>query len=682
MSDRFSAPMGGTAPTASPAAATASGPAATALAAIAHDPAAPASGTSAPDRDPPASDPPARGGPPFARLRVLWSFARPHKGRLALGLVLALLGSAMELATPMATKAVLDTLSGDVQLAWPITVLLALLAVGAFVGLWQTILLGTVAERIVLDARESVVRRYFRAALLPLSGRSTGELATRVTSDTVLLREAASSSVVGLINGAVLLVGTLVLMGTLDLVLLGVTAGAVVVIAVVFLLLMPGIATEQEKAQEALGRMGGALEGALRALRTVKAARAEERMADRVVVHARTAAAHGTSAVRREAVAWTVAFAGIQLAVIGILGFGAWRVSAGHLEVSSLIAFLLYMFTLMGPVTELSTHMTALQSGIAAAARIREVEAIPLETAPTAPTAPTGHPTTPPGEKFPAPRADRPVLELRAVTARYAPGTEPAVRSLDLAVPARGHTAVVGPSGAGKTTLFSLLLRFLDAEHGELRLDGTPYTELSAAEVRARFAYVEQDTPLIPGTLRENLLLGHPDAAEDDLYRVLDEVRLGDHARALPGGLDTELSATSLSGGQRQRVALARALLRAPDVLLLDEATAQIDALTEAAVTEYVRAHADRAAVISIAHRLSTVINADRIVVMEEGRVRAVGTHQELLRADRLYRDLVDALHMSGVPGDPGTRTPSPSPSVEAEVEYAGATGEQREQRE
>ncbi|MFI6528355.1 ABC transporter ATP-binding protein [Streptomyces uncialis] len=657
MSDLFSEPAGGRAPTAST---------------TAPAPTAPASGTSAPDRDPPASDPPARGGPAFVRLRVLWSFARPHKGGLALGLVLALLGSAMELATPMATKAVLDTLSGDVRLAWPITVLLALLAVGAFVGLWQAILLGTVAERIVLDARESVVRRYFRAALLPLSGRSTGELATRVTSDTVLLREAASSSVVGLINGAVLLVGTLVLMGTLDLVLLGVTVGAVVVIAVVFLLLMPGIATEQEKAQEALGRMGGALEGALRALRTVKAARAEERMADRVVVHARTAAAHGTSAVRREAVAWTVAFAGIQLAVIGILGFGAWRVSAGHLEVSSLIAFLLYMFTLMGPVTELSTHMTALQSGIAAAARIREVEAIPLETAPTAPA---GHPTTPPGKTFPAPRADRPVLELRAVTARYAPGTEPAVRSLDLAVPARGHTAVVGPSGAGKTTLFSLLLRFLDAEHGELRLDGTPYTELSAAEVRARFAYVEQDTPLIPGTLRENLLLGHPDAAEDDLYRVLDEVRLGDHARALPEGLDTELSATSLSGGQRQRVALARALLRAPDVLLLDEATAQIDALTEAAVTEYVRAHADRAAVISIAHRLSTVISADRIVVMEDGRVRAVGTHQELLRADRLYRDLVEALHMSGVPGDPGARTPSPS----AEVEYAGAAGEQRE---
>ncbi|MFD4831357.1 ABC transporter ATP-binding protein [Streptomyces uncialis] len=662
MSDRFSAPVGGPTPTASPTTAPA--------------PAAPASGTSAPDRDPPAPDPPARGGPAFVRLRMLWSFARPHKGRLALGLVLALLGSAMELATPMATKAVLDTLSGDVRLAWPITVLLALLAVGAFVGLWQAILLGTVAERIVLDARESVVRRYFRAALLPLSGRSTGELATRVTSDTVLLREAASSSVVGLINGAVLLVGTLVLMGTLDLVLLGVTVGAVVVIAVVFLLLMPGIATEQEKAQEALGRMGGALEGALRALRTVKAARAEERMADRVVVHARTAAAHGTSAVRREAVAWTVAFAGIQLAVIGILGFGAWRVSAGHLEVSSLIAFLLYMFTLMGPVTELSTHMTALQSGIAAAARIREVEAIPLETAPTAPA---GHPAPPPGKTFPAPRADRPVLELRAVTARYAPGTEPAVRSLDLAVPARGHTAVVGPSGAGKTTLFSLLLRFLDAEHGELRLDGTPYTELSAAEVRARFAYVEQDTPLIPGTLRENLLLGHPDAAEDDLYRVLDEVRLGDHARALPEGLDTELSATSLSGGQRQRVALARALLRAPDVLLLDEATAQIDALTEAAVTEYVRAHADRAAVISIAHRLSTVINADRIVVMEEGKVRAVGTHQELLRADRLYRDLVEALHMSGVPGDPGTRTPSPSVEAGAEVEYAGAAGEQRE---
>ncbi|MGX2998673.1 ABC transporter ATP-binding protein [Streptomyces sp. JNUCC 64] len=620
--------------------------------------------------------------PRFARLRTLWGFARPHRGGLGLGLLLALAGSAMELATPMATKLVLDSLTGDVHLARPITVLLVLLVVGAAVGLWQTVLLGTIAERIVRDARASVVRHYFRAAPLPLAARSTGELATRVTSDTVLLREAASSSVVGLVNGTVLLIGTLVLMGVLDPVLLAVTVGAVLAVGVVFMVLMPAIATEQEKAQEALGRMGGTLEGALRALRTVKAARAEERVAERVVDHARTAAGHGVAAVRREAVAWTVAYGGIQLAVIGILGLGAWRVSTGALEVSSLIAFLLYTFGLMGPVTELSGHVTSVQSGIAAAARIREVGEIPLEDASPTPDRPargtTAHrPGTAepgwgvrPGTADPgAPRdavrrtapTARPLIELRNVTARYAPGAEPAVRNLDLDIPARGHTAIVGPSGAGKTTLFSLLLRFVHPEDGTLRLDGTDYTRLAAADIRGRFAYVEQDTPLLPGSVRDNMLLAHPDATDDDLYRALDGVRLGDHVRTLPDGLGTELTPTSLSGGQRQRVALARALLHAPEVLLLDEATAQIDALTEAAVTEHVRAHADRAAVVSIAHRLSTVVGADRIVVMEKGVVRATGTHRELLRTDGLYRGLVDALHMSADAPGPTTATPGPA---------------------
>ncbi|MER5493580.1 ABC transporter ATP-binding protein [Streptomyces sp. NPDC002490] len=592
----------------------------------------------------PEGPPPGPPGARFARLRVLWGFARPHRGRLGLGLALALLGSAMELATPLTTKLVLDSLTGDVRLAWPITALLVLLVVGAAVGLWQGVLLGTVAERIVLDARETVVRRYFRAALLPLAARPTGELATRVTSDTVLLREAASSSVVGLINGAVLLVGTLALMGVLDLVLLGVTVGSVLAIAVVFLLLMPRIATEQEKAQAALGRMGGALEGALRALRTVKAARAEERIAEHILGDARTAADHGVNAVRREAVAWSVAYGGIQLAVIGILGLGAWRVSTGALEVSSLIAFLLYTFGLMGPVTELSTHVTAVQSGIAAAARIREVEDLPLEAA--APAAAT---------VVPAPRArpdTAPLIEVRNVFVRYVPGAEPAIRALDLDLPARGHTAIVGPSGAGKTTLFSLLLRFVHPETGTLHLHGTDYADLPPDRVRRHFAYVEQDTPLVPGSVRDNMLLAHPEATEAELYRALDDVRLGDHVRALPEGLDTVLMPGTLSGGQRQRIALARALLGAPDVLLLDEATAQIDALTEAAVTERVRAQADRAAVVSIAHRLSTVVGADRIVVMEDGAVRAAGTHRELLRTDRLYRDLVEALHMNA-PGAP-----------------------------
>ncbi|NGO48553.1 ABC transporter ATP-binding protein [Streptomyces sp. YC419] len=335
-----------------------------------------------------------------------------------------------------------------------------------------------------------------------------------------------------------------------------------------------------------------------------------------------------------------IAWSGIQLAIIAILAVGAWRVGEGHLEVSSLIAFLLYAFGLMEPVTELSQNLTALQSGIAAAERIRETDDVQTES--TARPAPSTAPA--PGADS---REDIPVLELRQVTAAYGPDAEPAVRGIDLTVPRYGHTAIVGPSGAGKTTLFSLILRFLEPAGGELLLDGRPYRDHTHDDIRARLAYVEQDTPIVPGTIRDNLLLSRPDATDEELRQVLRDVRLAEKIDTLDEGLDTPLSSTTVSGGERQRIALARALLRTPDVLLLDEATAQLDGLTEAAVHDCIRSRAGTGAVVTIAHRLSTVIDADTIVVMEEGHIRTRGTHEDLLTTDTLCRELVEALRIA-----------------------------------
>ncbi|MGI5196380.1 ABC transporter ATP-binding protein [Streptomyces sp. CA-288835] len=577
-------------------------------------------------------------------MRVLWSFARPHRAALVRGLLLALVGSAMGLATPMVTKWVLDALDESASLTGPVVALLVLLVVGGGVGYWQWSMLGALGERVVLEARESMVRRFLRATVPAVTRRPTGELVTRVTSDTVLLREAATNVPIGLINGTIMLVGTLVLMGVLDLVLLGTTVAAVAVIAVLFAVLMPGIATAQQRAQEHIGRLGGALEGTLRAIRTVKVSRAEERTAERIVADARSSAEYGVRAVRREALAWTISWSGIQLAIIAILAVGAWRVGEGQLEVSSLIAFLLYAFGLMEPITELSQNLTALQSGIAAAERIRETDDLQTESLRTE-SLRTGDVRSS-GQRL-EDGDDTPVLELRQVTAAYGPDAEPAVRGVDLAVPRHGHTAIVGPSGAGKTTLFSLILRFLEPTGGELLLDGRPYRDHTHDDIRARLAYVEQDTPIVPGTIRDNLLLSRPDATDDELRRVLHDVRLAEKIDTLDEGLDTPLSSTSVSGGERQRIALARALLRTPDVLLLDEATAQLDGLTEAAVHDCIRSRAATGAVVTIAHRLSTVIDADTIVVMEAGRIRTRGTHDDLLTTDTLYRELVEALRIA-----------------------------------
>lgn len=577
---------------------------------------------------------------PPSRFSVLWSFAKPHTRTLLLGLLLALIGSAAALASPMVTKWVLDALDTSSSLTGPIIVLSVLLIVGSIISLWQWILLGSLAERIVLEARSGMVRRFLGARVGEITSRSTGELVTRVTSDTVLLREAASSSMVGLINGSIMLVGSLILMGFLDLPLLGATMAAVVVVVVLFVILMPGIAKAQEQAQESVGRLGGTLESALKAIRTVKASRAEGRQSERILADAEDSTRHSIRAVRRTALAWVIAFSGIQLAVIVILGFGAWRVSEGNLEVSSLIAFLLYVFGLMGPITEISQNLTTLQSGLAAAGRIREVQAIDQE----ADVARGTSDSTPlqPGVLVPDT-----VVQLTDVTASYGEMPEPAVQDINLTIPKRGHLAIVGPSGAGKTTLFSLLLRFIEPDGGSIRLNGLPYSSLTHQEIREHIAYVEQETPVVPGTIRENLAFTHPDASEAEMWQVLRDVRLEEKVLSLEGGLDTSLTASELSGGQRQRIALARAMIRTPEILLLDEATAQVDGITEYAIQQCIRDRSRHGAVVTIAHRLSTVIDADRIVVMENSRIRAEGTHRDLLATDQLYRDLVEALRIA-----------------------------------
>ena len=594
----------------------------------------------------------------WPRLDLLVDLARPHSAKLALGFVLGLVATGIALAGPMATKWVLDSLADSTSMTRPLVVLAVLLVFGSLITLWQWVLLGRVAERIVLDARESLVRRFFRARVGEVSSRPTGELVTRVTSDTVLLREAATSSAIELLNGLIGLVGTLVLMAVLDPVLLGAIVVAILVVAALFATLMPAIANAEQRTQEAIGRLGGTLEGSLGAIRTIKASRAEQRIGDSVVEDARTAARHAVESVWRQALAWTVSWGGVNLAIIAVLALGAWRVSSGQLAVSSLIAFLLYAFQLMGPVTQLSQNVTALQSGIAAAARIQEVRDMPVEE--DEPHL-VGDPTpVPAATAFPAGWSDSkaagPLVSLRGVSLTYPSADEAALRDVDLDIARRGHTALVGPSGAGKTSLLSLLLRFVEPDEGSLLLDGAPYTDLGYARVRSRMAYVEQDTPVVPGTVRSNLLVADPGASDDDLLEVLRAVRLDEMVEKLEDGLATSLQSSSVSGGQRQRIALARALLRRPDLLLLDEATSQVDSLTEVAIHTAIAERSTSGAVVTVAHRLSTVIDADHIIVLDDGRVRDQGTHTELLGRDELYRALVEALRI-GIP----LRTPAPA---------------------
>ncbi len=571
---------------------------------------------------------------PQSRAEILWSFAKPHTGTLIIALLLGFVASGMDLASPMATRWVLEVLESGGSLAGPVWTLIALLVLSTLIGWWQFVLLGTLAEQIVFDARKSMIRRFIRSKVLPVLQRPTGELITRVTSDSVLLREAASSSMIGIINGVVMLVGTIVLMGVLNLTLTLTTIIGVALVVAIFTLLTPAIAQAEEASQEALGKLGAELEGNLHAIKTVKVAAAEQRQLTVLIEFAEASRLLSTKAVRRQGLVWTVGWAGVQAVTIIVLGFGAWQVAQGEMTVATLVAFLLYTFGLMAPIGELSSNISTLQSGMAAAGRIKELENLELES--------IQHSTA-----NPAPDDTAPMIELDRVTARYDAATPAAITDVSLQVPRSGHLAIVGPSGAGKTTILSLMLGFIEPENGQLRLAGIPYSELGVAKVRESFAYVEQETPILPGTLRDNLIFSNQTATEEQIMAVLSRIKLDELVANLPDGLDTPIRDSSISGGQRQRIALARAILAEPAVLLLDEATAQVDGLSEAAIHEVIRQQAQTGTVVTIAHRLSTVVDADTIVVMDNAHIVAHGNHEELLATSELYRDLVAALEIS-----------------------------------
>ena len=391
--------------------------------------------------------------------------------------------------------------------------------------------------------------------------------------------------------------------------------------------MLPRIMRATERAQAAVGDMGSVLERVLGAIRTVKASGAEARETAALDAAAGDAYAEGMRNARYQALVGTSTSLAVQVSFLAVLGVGGARVASGSLAVGDLIAFLLYLFYLSEPISGLAGGATQLQAGLAAVRRLGEVEALAVEEDDAVVSAAA---------------EDEPLVRFDDVGFRYRDDRPPVLEGVSFSIPARGLIALVGPSGAGKTTLFALLERFYDPTEGAIAFAGRDVRAWPRADLRDAIAYVEQEAPVLAGTLRANLLYARPEASEAELREVIATTRLEEMLSRLPDGLDTEIGArgTTLSGGERQRVAIGRALLRSPRLLLLDEASSQLDAVNEQALRAAVASAASDRAVVAIAHRLSTVVSADRIVVLDDGRVRAQGTHAELVEADELYREL------------------------------------------
>ncbi|HYP45780.1 MAG TPA: ABC transporter ATP-binding protein [Propionibacteriaceae bacterium] len=563
-------------------------------------------------------------------IRSLLPYLREHWGVLGTVAALSLVGAAAALAQPLLVSQVITTVQAGGRLAPTVTLLIAVLLGGSLVGAVQQYLLQRTAEGVVLSTRRRLVDRLLRLPIAEYDRRRTGDLMSRVGSDTTLLRAVVTSGLIEVASSALLIVGAVVAMAFVDGVLLLVTLGAVTVGMVAGISVARRLRLLALASQERVGEMSAAVERSLSAVRTIRASGATEREVAGVAVSAQAAYAAGVRAARVEAAIAPVVWVAVQGAFVAVLGVGGYRVASGAITVAQLVSFILYLFLLLMPLGQLVQSFAQLQLGLGALTRIEEVLQLDAEQDTPRPEA-AGAP----------PGGSQPLLQFDHVGFDYPDGT-PVLRNVSFAVERGTRTALVGPSGAGKSTLLSLVERFHDVSYGSLRLDGVDVRDLPRSALRARLGYVEQESPVLAGTLRDNLLLAAPEASDEELTEVLAAVGLTSLATRSPAGLDAEVGegGVLLSGGERQRLAISRSLLARPELLLLDEPTASLDARNERALSEALDAVAGRTTMLVVAHRLSTVVHADQIIVLEGGQVVGAGRHQDLLDTSPLYREL------------------------------------------
>lgn len=602
---------------------------------------------------------------PRATFRQLLPFLFEHKRTLIVVAVLSVFGAATSLAQPLLVGQLIDAVQSDRGLGILVWVLVALVIVSSIISGYQHYLLQRTGTAVVYSSRRKLIARILHLPISEFDARRTGDLVSRVGTDTTLLYAVLTQGLADAVGSAILFLGALIAMLLIDPVLLLLIVVVIGISVVVVTALSGRIRTASTAQQEKVGELASGVERAVGSIRTVRASGATERETESVSTLAAEAYGIGVRIAKISSLVVPIAGVALQVSLLVVLGVGGFRVAAGTITIASLITFIMFLFMLVMPLATTFGAITSVNQALGALGRIQEVLNLPTETqhdAETAASVTRG-----------APDAGSPAIEFRDVRFRYpenvvaarraaaeeaqtlladahldsvddapAASERDVLRGVSFAVPRGARVALVGPSGAGKSTILSLVERFYDPTGGSIRLYGHDSRTYPRDELRAQFGYVEQDAPTLAGTLADNLRLASPEASDAACEQVLRAVNLGDVLERNPLGLDAPVGedGVMLSGGERQRLAIARALLTDAPILLLDESTSSLDGVNEQRMREAIDAVSTDRTLIVIAHRLSTVVDSDLIVVLQDGVVVGQGTHAELVESTPLYRDL------------------------------------------
>ena len=571
----------------------------------------------------------------FGGLALLGPYLKPYRGRTILALLSLLVAAGTVLAFGACLRALIDR--GFAQgrpdiLNYALASLLAVAVVLAIASGARFYLVSWLGERVVGDLRRDLFDHVVRLGPAWFEIKRSGDVMSRISADAQLIEQVIGSS------ASVALRNTLMCLGGVVMLVVTNPKLALWTLAVVPLTVVPIIVFgRQVKAlsRESQARMGEMVsEGAetLDGVRTVQAFAQEDRAARRFGEATERAFAAATRRVSRRAIMTTLVIFIVFSAVGFLLWMGGHDVLTGRISAGDLSAFVFYAVLVASSGGAISETIGDLQRASGAAERLAELRA----EAPS--IAEPAHPR-------PLPKPVKGAVSFEEVSFRYPTRTDAlALDRFDLAIVPGETVAIVGPSGAGKTTAFNLLLRFYDPEKGTIRLDGIDIRDLALGDLRRSLAVVPQDPTLFSTSVTENIRYGRPDATDAEVRAAADAASALGFIEALPHGFATDLGARGvrLSGGQRQRIAIARALLCDPAVLLLDEATSALDAESELAVQQALDRVMRNRTTLVIAHRLATVQKADRIVVLDQGRVVDIGPHAELVRRGGLYARLAE----------------------------------------
>ncbi len=591
-------------------------------------------------------------------LRRLLGYARPYAGRLVLALVASSIGSVLFLAFPVVvgglfnsafgsagagsalTGWVTDLFGGAREAGGPTTpadlnaialVLLSVFALNAFTTYVRVYQLGYVGEAVVADLRRKLFDHLIGLSVRFFETRRTGEITSRLTSDIATIQTAVSTVAVQLVSQSVSLLGGMVVLfvinARLTVVMLAVLP-AVIIASAVFGRRLRRISTAF---QDELALANARAEEAIAGIRVVQSFTAERAESARYGDAIRDAFASALRRARVRAVFVPSVFTGFLLGIGLVLWEGGRLALAGALPPGDLITFLLLTVTVAGSIGSFTGLYAQVQEAAGASRRVFEL----LDATSDLPE--PAHPVALP--------AVRGAVRFEGVRFRYGDrGDAWVLDGIDLAADPGEVVALVGPSGAGKSTLVTLIPRFFDPIEGRVTLDGIDLRELDPRDLRHHVGVVPQETLLFSGTIADNVRYGRPDASDEEVVAAAVAANADGFVRGFPNGYETIVGerGVMLSGGQRQRVAIARALLKDPRILVLDEATSSLDSESEALVQAALDRLMQGRTTFVIAHRLSTIVGADRIVVIDEGRVVQTGRHAELLAAGGLYADLYE----------------------------------------